>query len=224
LKGSSRQRRAQLNQLRSSASATSLEGLVANRSRRASLIRQETGATVLLPHHVSKGGITAGAERIDQSAVRGASALVDGARWVMAMAGLRRDVAQDFGISPEEAGMYARLELVKANPVPPWPGLWVRRGVGGVLQPTTLERCTEGTRAARADHRYTEVAEKLVALVKRHQDCGTPLTRNRLRDFAGRSGPLGVGDQTLRGIVERAIQDGRIREHQGDRSKELRTW
>ncbi|MDZ7827191.1 MAG: hypothetical protein U5R48_15600 [Gammaproteobacteria bacterium] len=96
------------------------------------------GATILMPHHLSKGAVTAGAEKIDQSSMRGASALVDGARWAMVMATMRRDLAAEYQLEPDQANRYVRFDLVKANHVAPLDGIWCRRGVGGALEPVEL--------------------------------------------------------------------------------------
>lgn len=190
-------------------------------------LRAETDATILLPHHVSKDGIRAGAERLAVESLRGASALIDGVRWAAAMATLRRDAAEEYGLDPDDAGRFVRLDIVKSNYAAPWAGMWLERANGGVLVPCELRRTRREKDAARAEDRYRETLPKLVALVRKEQEAGQPLTRNRIRSFAGKSGYFGVSDTTLRSIVERAIQEGQIREHETTEKhhgRELRTW
>jgi RecA-family ATPase len=190
-------------------------------------IRAATGASILLPHHVSKDGLRAGAERLSIENLRGASALADAVRWAAAMATLRKDAAEDYGVDPEDSARYVRLDVVKNNYGAPWPGMWLKREFGGVLVPTTLELKRRTRDEHKAQDRYLEVLPKLQGLIRQNQEKGEPLTRNRLRDFSGKAGLFGVGDQTLRGIVERALAEGHISEHDtGDRrrGKELRTW
>ncbi len=190
-------------------------------------LRADTGAAIILPHHMAKGATIGGAERLSQDAIRGASALVDGVRWAAAMATLRRDEAEDYGVAPEDAGRFVRFDVVKNNYCAPWPGMWLERTDGGVLVPTTLERRRSERQQERAEDRYREVLPRLVQLVRNEQESGHPMTRRRLRDYAGKAGLFGVGDQTLRGILERAIGEGHISATEsGDsrRGMELRTW
>ncbi len=190
-------------------------------------LRSATGATILLPHHVSKDGLRAATDALSMEMLRGASALVDGVRWAAAMATLRKDAARDYGVEPEHASRYVRLDAVKNNYAPPWPGMWMERTAGGVLVPTTLERTRKRRDESRAEDRYQELWPRLQGLVRQYQEKGTPLTRNRLRDFAGKEGMFGIGDQSLRGVLERAIAEGHVAERDtGDRKrgKELRTW
>lgn len=189
-------------------------------------LRTKTEATVLLPHHVSKNGLVTAAENITIEALRGASALVDGVRWAAAMATMRKDVAEKYGIDPDDAGRYVRLDTVKNNYAAPWSGMWLERLHGGVLVPAGIERLEEQHNQRRNNQRYQETLNKLTGLIEQHQEQGKPLTRNGLRNYAGRDGVLGVGDQTLRSILERAIAEGHIKERtrQDGNGKELRTW
>lgn len=189
-------------------------------------LRGDTGATILLPHHVSKAGLGADAERLSVEAVRGATALVDGFRWTAAMAKLRKDAASDYGIEPENAGSYVRVDLVKGNYGPPWSGMWLERLDGGVLVPVELERQKGGKKRQQDQDRYKEVLGKLQGFIRQRQEQGKPLTRYKLRTFAGRDGIFGVGDQTLRAILERAIAESHIgeREKPDGTGKELHTW
>ena len=98
-------------------------------------IRAETGAAVLALVHVSQAGIREGG---GQEIVRGSTALVDGVRWVATLQRLRRDAAPDYGLQKDEADRYMRLEVPKSNYARPFPGLWLLRDRGGVLEPTKL--------------------------------------------------------------------------------------
>lgn len=167
-------------------------------------IREATGATVLSLAHVSQSGIKEGG---GQEIVRGSTALVDGVRWVATMQRLRRDQAADYAVPEDEAGRYIRLELPKSNYTAPWPGLWLRRDAGGVLVPCELHDHRESRQRQRAEARYLEVLGRLQRLV-RHAD--KPMTRRGVREFCGVSGVLGAGDQTVRAVIERAIQEGAI--------------
>lgn len=178
-------------------------------------VRQATRATVLTTAHVSQMAAREPGE-VDQTAVRGSTALVDGARWLAVMRTLRRDDAEDYGVERDEAKRYLRLDLAKANYVPPWPGIWLYREAGGVLVPTTLERQGDARRQARQEERYGEVLERLIELLRREG----ALTRNQVRPLCGQSGVLRAGDQTVRGVIERAIQEGALVER-ADGSKKV---
>lgn len=193
----------------------------------AETLRAETGATVLMPHHMSKDGLRAGAERLSAENLRGASALLDGARWAMAMATLPRDLAEKYGVNSDDASRYVRLDAVKNNYAPPWDGLWLYRRDGGVLVPVTLQRNQSKRGQQNGDERYQSILPQLKKLIRQHEEQGDPLTRNKLRDYAGKSGRFGVGDKTLRDILNRAIAEGHIGEDDTGskrRGKLLRTW
>ena len=190
-------------------------------------IRKATGATVLLSHHVAKTSL--GNPESGQEAVRGASGLVDGARWVGLLQSLRQSDAKKYGIEASEAGNFVRFTAPKANYARPWPGIWLTREAGGVLVPTELEEVKSDTSRQRGEDRYEETMPKLLELVRRKQIDGEPLTHNKLRTYAGAGGHFGVGDQTLRAIVQRAIEEHRIREHhvqpaKGKTRVELHSW
>jgi RecA-family ATPase len=171
-------------------------------------VRAETGATVLTAVHVNKSSIREPGE-VDQNAVRGSSALVDGVRWSANMSRLRRDFAKEYGVSPDEADRYVRFDLPKSNYTRPWPGMWLRRETGGVLVPTTLERQQTARKEADNDERYRDVLTRLLELLKREG----PMTRNRVeKEFAGKAGVLGAGLQTVRAVASRGVADGVLAE------------
>ncbi|WP_019570283.1 AAA family ATPase [Thioalkalivibrio sp. ALE11] len=163
-------------------------------------IRRETGATVLLPHHVSKAGIRD--SEAGQEAIRGASGLVDGARWVGLMATLRRDDAKKYGVEPEEARRFVHFAVVKGNYGPPWEGMWLERGDGGVLCPTTLNMTRADAQEQRADDVYQRVLGGTRDLLRRHG----PMSIRHIRDrYAGQSGIFRAGDKAVRAALERAV-------------------
>jgi RecA-family ATPase len=165
-------------------------------------VRRETGATVLLPHHVSKAGIRD--SEAGQEAIRGASGLVDGARWVGLMATLRRDDARKYGVEAGEARRFIHLAIVKGNYGPPWEGLWLERGEGGVLYPTTLTLSRADARQQRADETYQRVLGGTRDLLRRHG----PMSIRHIRDhYAGKSGLFQAGDRAVREALERAVKD-----------------
>lgn len=173
-------------------------------------LREMTGATVLAPHHVAKAG---GAEgELTPAMLRGASALVDGFRWAGAMATLRKEQARKrYGIDPAQAHKYVRLDVVKNNYAPPWSGTWLYRLPSGALAPVRVEQQREKSKAEHNEQCYRDVLSALKELLSERRCEGRPLTRRKLRDYAGVAGVLGVGDKKLRAIVERALAEGEIR-------------
>jgi RecA-family ATPase len=175
------------------------------------LVRRETGAGVKASIHVNKASISGGNDEGDQSIVRGSTAIVDGPRWIATMRRLRKDAAKDYGVDPEDAIRYARLELPKANYVRPFPGIWLMREFGGVLVPASLRTPKEAREArteARVDREYEEVLEKVIELLRREG----PMTGRHMEDrWAGKNGVLGVGQKTLRGVLDRALEKGDLR-------------
>ena len=168
-------------------------------------IRDETGATVLVSLHANKASIRDPGEA-DQSMVRGSSALVDGARWVLAMQRLRRDAARNYGLAHEEAPYYVCLDLVKSNYTAPWPGLWVRRASGGVLVPCALTESRTTAQARRAESDYLDILARIQELLRAEG----PMSKRALRDYCGRAGVLAAGDQTVRVVVQRALREGSV--------------
>lgn len=189
-------------------------------------IRAKTGATILMPHHVSKDGLRAGADALSVEGLRGASALVDGVRWAAAMATMRKDAAKEYGIDPEDAGRYVRFDAVKNNYASPWPGMWLERSRGGVLIPTNLERCREARTKERHEERYQMVLPKVVDLVRQGQELGDLLSPNKVLQRAGVDGPLGVGESAVRVVLDRAIREGRISQKRAEKGRGhvLRTY
>ncbi len=94
-------------------------------------LAKSTGAAVLLLHHESKAGAIdseAGA-----SAVRGASAIVDNARYVMRLQTMTYNEAKKRTISEDERRYWVQVTLEKSNYGAPQDGAWLKRQEGGVL-------------------------------------------------------------------------------------------
>ena len=165
-------------------------------------IRQETGVTVLCAHHSRKGSTGDGADDI-----RGASAFVDALRF----AGTLSKPKPGKGLPRDEADKLVRFNVVKSNYRTDLSEHWMRRGVGGVLKPTTPPQPPRAESSAsddKAEARYLDSLPTLASLVKSHADTDQPLTRRSIRQYAGTSGIFRMGDQNLRGVVSRAIEEG----------------
>ncbi|GFO72793.1 regulatory protein RepA [Bathymodiolus japonicus methanotrophic gill symbiont] len=90
-----------------------------------------TGAAILLLHHENKGGM--GDMDAGSSSVRGASAIVDNARYVARMQTMTPDEAKKRGMSDDDRRFFVRVTLEKTNYGPPQEGAWLRRENGGIL-------------------------------------------------------------------------------------------
>ncbi len=183
-------------------------------------IRKETGATVLLAHHARKGATGA------QDDIRGSSAFVDALRWAATLHKLTPEDAKEFDLDKGEASRLLRLALVKANYVAPQEPVYLTRGLGGRLEPIEQpEPASKNRKEARSEERYASVLATLLPMIREHDHSGKPLSRTAVRAKAGAEGIFRVSDKTLRAILERAIEEGRIRVREAPRNGEtLHVW
>lgn len=95
-------------------------------------IAHDERCAIIMVHHVSKAG--AKDEDSDAAMSRGAVAITDNARWVMAVSKMSA-VAHERASLPGEAWEFLTDRLVKANYTKIGPVTILTRGAGGVLQP-----------------------------------------------------------------------------------------
>lgn len=173
-------------------------------------IRDQTGVTVLVAHHSRKGS---NGDSVDD--MRGGSAFSDAVRFVATLSSPNEERAKLLGMAWEDARNMVRYRVVKSNYRVDLHEHWMRRGMGGVLKPTEAPDAMPSKAEAKGEERYLATLPKLRTLVRERDEAGEPLTRGALRKYAGQAGMFGVGDQSLRGITERAIEEGEIyiREH-----------
>jgi RecA-family ATPase len=108
-------------------------------------VADATGASVLYLHHVSKGSARDG-QTDQQQAARGASALIDNARWCGYVARMSEDEAKRLSdcahnrrpIGCERRGHFVRFGISKQNYDATPVDRWFMRHAGGVLLPITL--------------------------------------------------------------------------------------
>lgn len=102
-----------------------------------------TGASVLYLHHVSKGSAKEG-QGDQQQAARGASALVDNARWCGFVAKMTEKESETLSSRIDKASVgdrrnfYVRFGVSKQNYDVSHLDQWFERQEGGVLMPVTL--------------------------------------------------------------------------------------
>lgn len=115
-------------------------------------LAKQTGAAVLYLHHMNKGSGRDGVG--DQQSSRGASALVDNARWVgtltkmttmesEALSNERMDHRSVAAIDKEDRHQFVKFSQPKVNYSAPESDRWFVRGQGGVLRPTIMSTATE---------------------------------------------------------------------------------
>lgn len=107
-------------------------------------VAARTGAAVLYLHHVSKGSARDG-QLDQQQAARGASALIDNARWCGFISKMSESEAERFSERAfdkksiaQRRGFFVRVGASKQNYGMPLADRWYKRADGGVLVPTEL--------------------------------------------------------------------------------------
>ncbi|HBN2813029.1 TPA: AAA family ATPase [Klebsiella oxytoca] len=109
-------------------------------------VATNTGASVLYLHHVSKGSAREG-QADQQQAARGASALIDNARWCGFVAKMTEEQAKILSdrsydrqpIGNDRRGFFVRFGVSKQNYDATPLDQWYKRHEGGVLVPVELE-------------------------------------------------------------------------------------
>jgi RecA-family ATPase len=100
-------------------------------------IAVSSGASVLFLHHVNKGSAREG-QTDQQQAARGASSLVDNARWCGYVAKMTAEEAKRYGVTGRHS-YFARYGVSKQNYTATPIDQWCERKEGGVLVPVELE-------------------------------------------------------------------------------------
>lgn len=115
-------------------------------------LAKQTGAAVLYLHHANKGSGRDGLG--DQQSSRGASALIDNARWLgtltkmtvvesEALSNERMDHRSVASINKEDRHLFVKFAQPKVNYGAPESDRWFARGQGGVLRPTIMTVAVE---------------------------------------------------------------------------------
>lgn len=99
------------------------------------VVAAATGATILFSHHTGK----AGAEREDQHASRGASAITDNIRWQASLSPMSELQAKNYGVQAEARHNFLRFFSTKSN-YGERHDSWLRRVEGGVLVKACLSK------------------------------------------------------------------------------------
>lgn len=120
-------------------------------------LARETGAGVLFLHHTSKSAALNGQGGLAQAS-RGASSLIDNARWCGNLVKMTAEEAEQLAevpsrtaIGAEDKDFFVRFELGKINYGPVQSGSWYKRGAGGVLYPAKLQKITVDKKGRRGE-------------------------------------------------------------------------
>jgi RecA-family ATPase len=126
-------------------------------------IAATTGAAVLYLHHVNKGSARDG-QTDQQQAARGASALIDNARWCGYVAKMTEQEAErltdrGFDRSPignDRRGLFVRFGVSKQNYDATPLDRWYQRHSGGVLLPVELQEASKNEEKGRDGRRRSD--------------------------------------------------------------------
>tara|TARA_Y100001954_G_scaffold4787_1_gene5214 strand:- start:56712 stop:57995 length:1284 start_codon:yes stop_codon:yes gene_type:complete len=167
------------------------------------VIRKKTGASVIVAHHARKGGTGDTADDI-----RGASALVDAARWAATLAHLpEKKARKDYGFDEVERKSLIRFRVVKANYSAPISDVWLKRSEGGALHltdaPTPL-RFSQKEIKENAD--YQRFTEGVCGLLREQG----PMTKRALRAYYGADKTLGCGRHKGERFIQRGLREKTI--------------
>lgn len=129
---------------------------------RMEMVVRQTGASLLYLHHTSKAAALAGQGGVAQAA-RGASALIDNARWCGNLVKMTPDEAKkltDKGfdgrpISDERRGFFVRYEIGKLNYGQVENAQWYERTAGGILRPCRLQEADKS--ASKGYRRHNDI-------------------------------------------------------------------
>jgi RecA-family ATPase len=118
-------------------------------------ITSETGAALIFLHHVAKAAARE-QKGDEQHASRGASVLVDNARWGASISKMSKAEAETLGLEEDQRHHYVKLAIPKNNYSAPFESVWFERRQGGVLACARLdgqaEEPADSERAFRMAH------------------------------------------------------------------------
>ena len=150
------------------------------------VLAQRTGATVLLAHHANKFSASSG--EVSQGASRGASALVDGLRWVMNLSRPTDAQATAMNIPKEALSSFVSATVTKTN-------------YSAFPAPVLLERGPDGYLSAvnAAQARNTVETNAILAVLRVLAMQIRPISARRLEDdYGGVKNTLKMSKQLVR--------------------------
>ena len=168
-------------------SNAAMAGLVRNFER----IATATGAALILLHHVAKAAARE-QKGDEQQASRGASVLVDNARWGAALTRMSKAEAEALDISEDRRHFYVRLAIPKNNYSAPIDGVWFERRQGGVLVPSDSAEQLEDPASSKRAFRLAQL---------RHKHRGGPPPDPIVTPVAKHAAPMEAGRRPRNGAI-----------------------
>ena len=104
------------------------------------------------------------------------------------------------------------FKVVKGNYGPPLDAIWLQRGHGGVLAPTTLRESRKERQEQKQDERHRLIVDAAAKLIRRHGRMTATAMRT---EYGGATGVLGAGDKAIRASLKRAVEEGDLMEVPG---------
>lgn len=159
-------------------------------------LAKQTGASVMLAHHTSKGSYSN--QDAGQGASRGASALTDGLRWQMNLSRPTDKLAAAFNLPKDDLSKFVAASVTKTN-------------YSAIPAPVLLERGNDGYLTAVSPEAARKNGEQqaILKVMRVIYDATKPISaRNLEEDHAGLSRPLKMSKQRLREVVKLGIARG----------------
>jgi hypothetical protein len=154
-------------------------------------IREATGATVLVAHHISKAALRE--RETSQVSSRGSSALIDGIRWA---AQLR--TADKKEVKHSDHTTWVKFDMVKSNYCRLDTDLWLHAKFNGYLRRADPQKISEAACLA-------QIRDRIEADAKN----GTLWTISGfVRQYGGVDGPFGVGKDKLDSEIRDGLNKG----------------
>lgn len=165
-------------------------------------ISQCTGATVLIAHHANKS-VHSSQDGANQSHARGASSLVDGLRWQLALTTIGKQNGKHYRDQLlANPGHYLEAALVKTNYTAPQEPVLLRREDDGYLQGVTAVAAHTGPSPA------------LMQLLSLVANAKQPLTAKSIEQFyCGPGKPIAMAQKAARELIREARDSGLINGH-----------
>ncbi len=136
-------------------SNSAMAALVRNFER----IASTTGAALIFLHHVAKAAARE-QKGDEQHASRGASVLVDNARWGAALSKMTKAEAEALQLDQDRRHHFVKLAIPKNNYSAPFDGAWFERRQGGVLTPAQFDGQPDDSEGRQLVHRLAQLRNK----------------------------------------------------------------
>lgn len=167
------------------------------------LIAKETGATLLIVHHVNKVSISS--SDTTQAAARGSSALTDGVRWQMNLSVMSEKEARSYEVPMDRRKHFVKCTVTKNNYAPPQESeVWLEmQGSHGNLQHRQIFSASQ--------HKIEDIYNKVLKKIKENFNIGIQHSSTGFcKEYGGKDGIFKIGEKGLRSIINEAIDSGNL--------------